>query len=505
MRPSAIRRSRATAALLALTLLVPAACDSAEPGRTPPDAPSGGDQRYGAAPGPAEGVTYQPEVVFVGGGSGSVRGVSDDALTWRIDPDASGADQLARGRVMFLTGRAVGRVLDVRPDGGDLAVILGPVDITEVIRDGTFGGERPVSLDSPTRYDAGTPFWAEYDGESGGGGAAVPVTGAAARTETGTHPVTVTTAALPGAGTARSARPADARRDGPPAGVAAAGRRQVAGFAVTPICCADGVGARFSHDGGGIRIAGTVTLLMKSPSARFHLEIRGGAVRRAELRIDGMAGLRIEIAGATNAGRNINKRIPIPLDFSVPIGEILGVPFAVTANQLIGVQTAFSAKDGNIKAAGEWSLGGSLGFGYADGAFGVTKPWELTVRNSITDSIFGPSVGVSGIIVHYQAAFRVGLGAFGFTAGLYSTVTATAGLTVGSALGAPIELCRSTQLGLFLEYGVGYRIPAGLAKAINAFLDLVNAGPIEEKAGIGRVDNVFNKLDVQPDAKICRG
>ncbi|MFF4874840.1 hypothetical protein [Micromonospora sp. NPDC000668] len=474
------RRHRAMVVLLAVTLLLPAACDRGAADPTPPGPPAGGtggDQRYGAAPAPNPDVTYQPDVVFVGGGGGSVRGLSEDALTWRIDPAASGADRLARGRVMFLTGRAVGRVLDVRRDGEDLAVTLGPVDITQVIRDGTFAGDRPVSLDNPTRYDAGTPFWAEYDGEAGGGGGSVtPVVGMAA-----------------GTGRQSGIRPA-----------AGAGEQRIDGFAVTPICCASGVGARFSYDGGGIRIVGTVTLLMKSPTARFHLEIRGGAIRRAELQIGGMAGLRIEIAGATDAGRNVNKRIPIPLDFSVPVGEILGVPFSITANQLVGVQTAFSAKDGNIKAAGEWSLGGSLGFGYADGAFGVTKPWNLTVRNSITDSIYGPSVGVSGIIVHYQAAFRAGLGAFGFTAGLYATVTATVGLTVGSALGAPIELCRSTQLGLFLDYGVGYSIPAGLVKAVNAFLELINAGSIEAKSGIGRVDNVFNKLDIQPDVKICR-
>ncbi|MEV4656998.1 hypothetical protein [Micromonospora sp. NPDC049301] len=493
------RRRRAVAVLLGVTLSLLAACDRHAADPTPPGPPGGGaDQRYGAAPAPDEKVTYQPDVVFVGGGGGSVRGLSEDALTWRIDPGASGADRLAPGKVMFLTGRAVGRVLDVRREGDDLAVTLGPVDITEVIRDGTFATDRPVSLESPTRYDAGTPFWAEYDVEAGagGGGSTTPVAGVpsaatAAMVATGGRPASAT----------RSRRAAGTRPDGT---VRPAGTRGVAGFAVTPICCSGGVGARFSYDGGGIRIAGTVTLLMKSPSARFHLELRGGAIRRAELRIDGMAGLRIEIAGATDQGQNVNKRLPIPLDFSVPVGELLGVPFSVTANQLIGVQTAFSARDGNIKAAGEWSLGGSLGFGYADGAFGVTKPWNLTVRNSITDSIYGPSVGVSGIIVHYQAAFRAGLGAFGFTAGLYATVTATVGLTVGSALGAPVALCRSTQLGLFLEYGVGYRIPAGLVKVVNAFLELINAGSIEEKAGIGRVDNVFNKLDIQPDVKICR-
>ncbi|MEU8257180.1 hypothetical protein AB0C06_23270 [Micromonospora inaquosa] len=474
-------------ALLTVTLVLLTGCERGDAAPTPPDPPTGAaaaHQRYGAAPAPDPRVTYQPDVVFVGGGGASVRGLSEDALTWRIDPSASGANTLARGKIMFLTERAVGRVLDLRRDSGDLAVTLGPVDITDVIRDGTFASDGPVALENPTRYDAGAPFWAEYDADGGGAGGAASTAPVALR--------------LPGSASDGQRGPVHAVRPG-----AFAAQRRVGGFAVTPICCAGGVGARFSYDGGGIRVVGTATLLMKKPTARFHLEIRGATVRRAELRIGGMAGLRIDIAGATDSHQNINKRIPIPLDFSVPVGEILGVPFSVTANQLIGVQTAFSAKDGNIKAAGEWSLGGSLGFGYANGAFGVTDPWRLSVHNSITDSISGPSVGVNGIIVHYQAAFRAGLGALGFTAGLYATVTASVGLTVGSALGAPLVLCRSTQLGVYLNYGVGYTIPAGLTRAINVFLDLVNAGPVAATAGIGRADNVFNKLDIQPPKKIC--
>jgi len=167
------------AVLLTVTLVPLAACQRGDAGPKPPRPPAGvaaEDQRYGAAPAPDPKVTYQPDVVFVGGGGGSVRGLSEDALTWRIDPGASGADKLARGKVMFLTGRAVGRVLDVRRDADDLAVTLGPVNITDVIRDGTFASDGPVSLEKPVRYDAGTPFWTEYDAAGGGsgGGAAVP-------------------------------------------------------------------------------------------------------------------------------------------------------------------------------------------------------------------------------------------------------------------------------------------------------------------------------------------
>ncbi|NED54547.1 hypothetical protein G3I24_27065, partial [Micromonospora aurantiaca] len=92
------------------------------------------------APAPGKDVTLQPDVVLVGGGSRTVRSVSPDGLTWRLDPGARDADRLAPGRVMFLTGRGVGRVLDLDEEGGDLVVTIGPVTLTEVIRDGTFGG-----------------------------------------------------------------------------------------------------------------------------------------------------------------------------------------------------------------------------------------------------------------------------------------------------------------------------------------------------------------------------
>ncbi|SDZ30211.1 hypothetical protein SAMN05444365_109149 [Micromonospora pattaloongensis] len=443
---------------------------------------TGADQRYGAAPTRHPEVTYQPEVVLVAGGGAAVRSVSDDALTWRIDPGADGADEVARGRIMFLTGRAVGRVLDVRRDGRDLAVTLGPVDITEVIRDGVFSGDRP--LDTPVRYEADSPFWAELD--------AGPGEFPSARTPEG---VTRTAAVrnLPAGPSAL--RPA----------VAAIGRSAPSpGFRVTPVCCAGGVGARFSYDGGDVRIAGSATLLMGSPSASFHLEIRGGRVLRAQLQVRGMVGLRLDIAAATTARRNVNKRLAVPVDFSVPIGEVLGVPFSATASQTIGVQTAFSARDGNIKASAEWSLSGALGFGYANGSFSPQLPGSFAVRNSIVDSMTGPSVGVNGIIVTHQAAFRLGLGAFGFTAGLYATLTTTVGLTVGSAAGAPLALCRGAQLGIWTDYGVGYTIPGYLAKAINAFLDLFNATPIEQRGGIGKVDSVYQKYVVQPDVKLCR-
>jgi hypothetical protein len=464
------------AALLALT-----GCHAGSAGPSDGAAAGVSDPRYGSSPTSHPEVTYQPDVVFVGGGARAVRSASADWLRWRIDPNAKNAENLTRGKIMFVAGRVVGRVLDAHPDGPDLAVTLGPVDITEVIRDGTFASDGPVSLEAATPYELTAPFWAEADvSDTPSDQSAVPavfkVQPASQTPNTRVVPAVFRAPATP-----------------------------TSGFKVSPICCAGGVGAHFSYDQDGVRMVGTATLLMNTPSASFHLEIHGSSVTRAELAVSGGAGLRLDIEAATDAHHNIRKQLAVPIDFSVPIGQILGVPFAVTVNQAIGVTTAFSAKDGNIKASGEWALNQSIGFGYANGKFSVRAPTELTIKKSLVDSISGISVGVSAILVTYEAKFSVGIGAFGFTAGLYFKLTTTAGITIGSALGSPITMCRSAQVGVWAGYGVGYTLPAAFTKVINKFLSLLNVAPIAKEAGIGEVKNVINKSVIAPDVPLCRG
>jgi hypothetical protein len=427
------------------------------------------DSPYGIAPAPREGVTLHPDVVLVGGGGRSVRSVTDGGLTWRIDPNARNADQLVPGKVMFLTSRGVGRVIDARRDGDDLAVTIGPVSLTEVISDGTFSADQPVSLQEAAAHDIPDPFWSQPD----------------------TSPATTKPAAT---------------------FVVPAGLR-AGGMSVEGVCCSDGVGARFTYAGSGLRMTGAVTFVMRQPSARFHLEISGTTIERAELEIRGAAGLRVQVDAATETGANVHPVVFVPVNWSVPIGQILGIPFSVTVKQAIGIRTGFSAAKSTIKANGEYSLGGTFGFGYANGRFGPRWPGGLQETNSLVKSIDGLSVGANALIIDYDAKFYIGLDALVFTAGLYAKLTATVGLTKGSSIGfgglsglAAGEGCRRVDVTINGSYGIGYTVPALVVEVINFFLRIFNADPIAAEGGIPKrppIANLITHHQITPNLPVC--
>lgn len=54
-------------------------------------------------------------------------------MTWTIDANAPGAAAIQVDKILFATGRAVGRVLKVDRGGVDLAVTLGQVELTDLL------------------------------------------------------------------------------------------------------------------------------------------------------------------------------------------------------------------------------------------------------------------------------------------------------------------------------------------------------------------------------------
>ncbi len=86
--------------------------------------------QYGVSPTLGSDVTYQPDVIVMEHGADAIHGYSSDGLTWLLDASAPHVSELQPGKIMFATGRAVGRILAVTLHGTDVAVTLGPAALT---------------------------------------------------------------------------------------------------------------------------------------------------------------------------------------------------------------------------------------------------------------------------------------------------------------------------------------------------------------------------------------
>jgi hypothetical protein len=107
------------------------------------------EQQYGKAPvkNPKD-MTYQPGVVIIGDGPKAIRHASSDGLTWTMDKSASGVSDLAPGKVMYASSKALGKVMKVEPAGDDVAVLLAPIELTDLIKDGTLDFDEPLDVGS---------------------------------------------------------------------------------------------------------------------------------------------------------------------------------------------------------------------------------------------------------------------------------------------------------------------------------------------------------------------
>jgi hypothetical protein len=130
-----------------LVALVFTSCAGADtsPSRTGPLTKA--ERLYGLAPDAHPHVTYEPDVVVVGGGAKSVRAANADGLTWTLDPSAPHVGDLSLGKVMVLTNESTGRIISMSHTTAGVVVTLAPVPLGEVFKDATFSWNIPISPD----------------------------------------------------------------------------------------------------------------------------------------------------------------------------------------------------------------------------------------------------------------------------------------------------------------------------------------------------------------------
>lgn len=435
------------------------------------------ERRHGVSPTLNDEVTYQPDVVVVENGAAIVRGLGDDGVTWRIAADA--APSIEVGKVVFLTSRAVGRVLQVTRTGDELALMLGPIELTELIRDCDLSMDAPVDFGEALTYTL-----PEMPGQ------------------TSAYESMAARDPLPSLLPARYTDLAWSPDDSQPSLLRTQTGR-IEPFVTNPIASDDGLGLSLEKEQNGVQIKGHAKLKVQSPRLRIQLIISKGEVMVAKLDVAGLAGLSLGFAAVNTVGKtgNINERYIVPADTSIPIGGAL--PITITIRHQFIVQTWFNST-GMLKATGDYQFGGSLGVGYSKPDWIIGAPSRVSGLPSLQKSVEGSMAGVGGISFTHQVKVIGGIGAFNFVVGPYVFLNSNVNVARHSDLDA-IARCVYTGFNLAAGVGVGYVIPQPIVSFINALLRTLNLREIKGDGGLESPDKkmLINANDVRPRSQAC--
>lgn len=471
-----------------------------------PTEPGGGDdddgggepsedavERYGYGPSDDGSVTYQPDVVLIEGGPDAIRAASSDGLTWTIDGNADGAGELEPGLIMFAASQAVGRVVEIEPAGDDLAVTLAPVELTDVIRDGQITYDASVDLEAmafqviPDAIGVSDDLSEEGDGETPEADETSFHIG-----ETSSEDALVLS--VPPIQLGNTAQPAT---DLPPPTSGSTAKTKVGDWDLTAYKAAGSVGLKADHflaSGTGLKFGLDVYVTFENLHILADVPIANGEVGQSHFRVDGLTGLGMEIAAGASEGLSDNRKIrvelPIELSQQVIIG---GFPGTLKQRFKFLVETAFTAKNGNLSAGGLWRLDGPLGF---DGQTLETPTW--TTEKSILDSLSGVSIGVNGVVAAAEFRFSLQMGLPVAGAGPYASIIASVGLTNGSSIG--LVQCRSASLTLVVHGGVGISLSSWVNKALEKALGV--KVPAEKELLKKEIANVAETI---PNVPLCVG
>ncbi|MEO7117860.1 MAG: hypothetical protein ABIZ34_02685 [Candidatus Limnocylindrales bacterium] len=459
---------------------------------TPTIAPGDKEAAYGLPPTTDGSITYQPDVVIVDGGAQAVRSVSSDGILWTIDANAGHASELAVGRIMFLTSRAVGRVLALERNDDALTLTLGPVDLTDVISDGQISVRSEIPMDSLVGLSVpGEPTAIDYtETPAEGHGAA---------------PAILTLARVPNAIPERGPRFDTEGPTLPPPTTGSTTELTLGPFSVElSRSSADGgrIGLKAGYQKNGVTIGADFGAILQNPIYDVAVDIASGHISTARMRIEGLKQLTVKLDAGSETGLagNFKARAEVPFEFDIPIAA--PIPINLSIRQKFIVETAFSAKNSTVSATGVFGLSGPIGFDYQGGTLTVLTP-AVVEEKSLVDSLSGISVGVNGVVVAYQMKVLAGLGVPLFTAGPFAAMTVSTGLTVGSDLG--IVKCRLASLDVVAAGGLGYTFSSAGSGLVTKFFEKLGLSGVKLDSEYANVtQTLLHQVRSAPDVPVCK-
>lgn len=434
------------------------------------------ERQYGMAPKHDARVSYQDDVILMEHGDQAIREAGSDGITFRFDAGAEHVGEFAVGKVVFATGRVVGRVGQLSRDGDSVTVKLAPVALTEVVKKGTFmldSGFSPQDLliytapDFPNTNDFSQQqqsrdldpqmlepqflraefFKTQYpSGLTNDLATRIPV-----------QPPTLPAPTL------------DLNK----------------GLTVRPAIGSDGgIGLSFKYVKNGIVFDAYGQMVLPSPRVRFLLDIDTTGIKTFGIEITGATSLRMSISALADVERyiNVNSTTVAPIDITLPC-PIAGLPLALSFKTSFNLHTNFSAKTSTLTSSGSWNMNGSLFAGWKDGSKSHETP-NVSMGGSLAENVSGASLGINRIGGAINISPMIGLGGFGFMTGVFLDITFT-GDVVKQASEAMID-CHGASGSGTLGSGVGYKLPATFVKIINGILSVFTTYQMDKEKTIIR-------------------
>ena len=499
--------------------------------------------QFGIAPRHDPRVDYQPDIILMEQGDKAIRSIATNGIIWTFDANAPHVNEFAMGKIVFATGRAVGRIAMLKRVGDDVQVILLPVQIHDLIARGSFAMDSDLDLSKAIPF-VYPDFPQPQDEQAGASPLPVPgvdqwkgtiVVSRVSKSGKWT-PVNMTTVSADGerkrfqrTGASWTAMPvfatapvfaSAATPPAPPRVVRAAyemqsGLPQVLRMPGVPgpqiklpvlpnfnpptvpnlpalnvqdlvpglIAQKEGVGVTFTYDKEGIRIAATALLNFSGLHARSFITAGSGVIPKdCGIELEGVVGVHLHLKSATdqNWHVNIRKVMYLPISLWIPIAG--PVPFAITLDQALAINTGFSARANSVlNAEGRYAINGNLKAGYFNGDWVVNPGLTATAKTDIGNTTEGISIGISSLLLGAHLRVMLGLGAGPFNFGVYATLVYT-----GTILKAPDEVlpCRQGTMVVVLRSGIGYSLPELVARAVNYFLGIFTDKRIEAKGTV---------------------
>ncbi|HEV7705924.1 MAG TPA: hypothetical protein VGO46_16620 [Gemmatimonadaceae bacterium] len=473
--------------------------------------------QFGVAPKRSPNVDYQPNVIVMEQGDKAIKSVAGDGMTWTFDANAPQVSDFQVGKIVFATGRAVGRVLMLKPNGSTVSAILGPVALEDLIQRGRFVMEQKIDPDKMISYVA--PDYPGANDSSSlrqtamlGGGLHEP----GVLVSTSSHGQWVPTAMTQRARI--DARSAGARRHlprwarlnfeaadrelanlrkrqapgipGMPQGVPHApeipkidpGPTKVTGplpqvnlhnddVRIENVENNSYVGVQYYYvpKGNGMGATAAGFIAMEAPTVRCVLSFNKDGVDSAGISIVGAAGLKLRVDGHSAVDKVINFHLQhfVPIDISIPLGGPF--PLSLTFATFFNLNSGFSAKSTIMVDEGQYNFSGFIWAGRtASGGWSVATPSNFSAVKSVGNAAAGLSLGITSLDLAFGIRSMVGIGGFGFNAGVFATVRFG-----GAAVVAPNQAfgCKRGTIEAWIDTGLGWQMPKFAMDAINFFLN----------------------------------